>query len=321
MVQAASGVVIAQGSKHGKWLQHIDSKRGALLSPMALCHHALDPKPAMNIVLINLITILLYLAAAFKTAGGLFHDATAEQPDRKSSGVGLALGVAAVVLHAGILYSTLYTASGVNLGVSNAASLVFWLLAVLALATAWRKPLGHLAIILLPLAALGLGLELVFPGTRMLPADAPIGLRIHVLFSLLAYSVLSLAALVALVLAVEDHLLHNRRPLGAMHALPPLQTLERLMFQLIGGGFFLLTLSLFSGFMFLEDIFNQHLAHKTVLSIVAWLVFAILLWGRRRFGWRGRTAIRYTLGGFLSLMLAYFGTKVVLELILDRVSG
>ncbi|MGH8472324.1 MAG: cytochrome C assembly family protein, partial [Gammaproteobacteria bacterium] len=101
--------------------------------------------------------------------------------------------------------------------------------------------------------------------------------------------------------------------------LPPLQTLEGLMFQHIGAGFFLLSLSLMSGMMFLNDIFAQHLVHKTVLSLVAWLVFAVLLFGRWRYGWRGRTAIRCTLGGFASLMLAYFGSKVVLELILHRV--
>jgi ABC-type uncharacterized transport system permease subunit len=104
-----------------------------------------------------------------------------------------------------------------------------------------------------------------------------------------------------------------------MRILPPLQTLEFSMFQIIAFGFFLLSLGLISGLMFLKDMFAQHLVHKTVLSIIAWLVFAILLWGRHRFGWRGRTAIRYTLSGFGSLMLAYFGSKLVLELILHRV--
>jgi ABC-type uncharacterized transport system permease subunit len=90
------------------------------------------------------------------------------------------------------------------------------------------------------------------------------------------------------------------------------------MFQLIGAGLVLLTLSLITGFLFLEDMFAQHLAHKTILSLLAWLVFAILLLGRYRSGWRGRIAIRWTLGGFISLMLAYFGSKMVLELILNR---
>ncbi|MDQ3797635.1 MAG: cytochrome c biogenesis protein CcsA [Pseudomonadota bacterium] len=91
------------------------------------------------------------------------------------------------------------------------------------------------------------------------------------------------------------------------------------MFQFIAVGFVLLSLALLTGFAFLHDIFAQHLVHKTVLSIAAWIVFAILLWGRWRFGWRGRTAIRWTLGGVFVLMLAYFGSKLVLELVLHRV--
>ena len=98
--------------------------------------------------------------------------------------------------------------------------------------------------------------------------------------------------------------------------MPPLTTMESLLFDAIIIGFVCLSVSLVSGMVFLEDMFAQHLAHKTVLSIIAWLVFAILLTGRWMVGWRGRTAIRWTLGGFISLMLAYFGSKFVLELIL-----
>ena len=94
--------------------------------------------------------------------------------------------------------------------------------------------------------------------------------------------------------------------------------MESLLFQMIAIGFAILSLALLSGVLFLEDIFAQHLVHKTVLSLAAWLVFAVLLWGRFRFGWRGRTAIRWTLGGFAVLLLAYFGSKFVLELVLMR---
>jgi len=97
-----------------------------------------------------------------------------------------------------------------------------------------------------------------------------------------------------------------------------LQTMEKLLFQLIATGFVLLSLSLLSGFLFVENLFAQHLVHKTVLSILAWLVFGILLVGRIKQGWRGQTAIRWTLGGFASLMLAYFGSKIVLEWVLNR---
>ena len=104
-----------------------------------------------------------------------------------------------------------------------------------------------------------------------------------------------------------------------MLAFPPLQAMESLLFQMISTGLLFLSVSLLSGFIFIEDLFAQHLVHKTILSIVAWFIFSSLLIGRKRYGWRGKTAIRWTLYGFLSLLLAYFGSKLVLEVILDKV--
>jgi ABC-type uncharacterized transport system permease subunit len=100
--------------------------------------------------------------------------------------------------------------------------------------------------------------------------------------------------------------------------LPPLQTMEKLLFEIIGFGLLLLTLSIASGFFFLENMFAQHLAHKTFFSLIAWAIFATLLTGRIKYGWRGITATKWTISGFIALMLAYFGTKFVLELVLQR---
>jgi len=268
----------------------------------------------MSTLGIGLVAILSYLAAAFRIGINLLRGSTIGSAKVHM----LVLGLIAVSLHGIILYQAIITGTGLNLGIFNAASLVTWLIAVFILFASLLKPLETLAIVLLPLAALAIGLELLFPSLHLLPEDAPLGLRIHVMLSLLAYSLLAIAALQALALALEDRLLRQRRPLRMMRILPPLQTLEFSMFQIIAFGFFLLSLGLISGLMFLKDMFAQHLVHKTVLSIIAWLVFAILLWGRHRFGWRGRTAIRYALSGFGSLMLAYFGSKLVLELILHR---
>jgi ABC-type uncharacterized transport system permease subunit len=87
---------------------------------------------------------------------------------------------------------------------------------------------------------------------------------------------------------------------------------------MLATGIVFLTVSLTSGFIFIENLFAQHLVHKTVLSILAWIIFTGLLIGRSRYGWRGQTAIQWTLIGFILLLLAYFGSKLVLELILHR---
>jgi ABC-type uncharacterized transport system permease subunit len=174
----------------------------------------------------------------------------------------------------------------------------------------------NLGIIIFPATALSLILHVRFPGIHLLDASANWGLKIHVLISLLAYSLLTLASVQAILLAILDKQLHERRTGTFVRAMPPLQTMETLLFEMIGVGFALLTAALFSGFYYLEDMFMQQVAHKTVLSILSWIFFATLLWGRLKFGWRGKKAIRWTLGGFVMLMLAYFGSKAVLEIIL-----
>jgi len=140
-----------------------------------------------------------------------------------------------------------------------------------------------------------------------------------VLFALLGFSVLCVAALLAILLALQERALRMRRFDGIVRALPPLTLTEALMFQLIAAGFALLTLALLSGILFVDNLFAQHLIHKTALSIAAWLVFGVLLFGRWRYGWRGRRAVQLTLAGMGLLLLAYFGSRFVLELVLRRV--
>jgi ABC-type uncharacterized transport system permease subunit len=119
-------------------------------------------------------------------------------------------------------------------------------------------------------------------------------------------------------MAIQHRILHDHRARAPITALPALQTMETLLFRLLAAGFFLLTLAILSGALFIEDLFAQHLVHKTVLSLIAWLAFAVLLWGRWRHGWRGRVAMRWTLGAYGTLILAYFGSKLVLEWLLGR---
>ena len=138
------------------------------------------------------------------------------------------------------------------------------------------------------------------------------------MLSTLAYALLTIAVALAVALRLLDQRLRSRKPLGWLTALPSVEALEAGTFQALAAGFAVLTLALFSGFVFVDNLFAQHLVHKTVLSCLAWVVFAVLLFGRWRFGWRGRTATNWALSGFALLGLAYFGSKIVLESILGR---
>lgn len=269
----------------------------------------------MNVTLIALPAAGLYLLGGLSTGLRLF---AGEDDWRPSRHLGLLLGFAGLLLHGLMLYHELFTSGGLNLGFFNAVSLAAWTVAGLLLVSALSKPIENLAILALPLAAITVLLDLRFPGSHLLSENSGWALRVHVLSSILAYSLLTLASAQAILLAIQDNHLRRHHPGGFIRALPPLQTMESLLFEMIGLGFVLLSVSLLTGFLYLEDMFAQHLVHKTVLSIVAWIAFATLLWGRYRFGWRGRKAIRWTLVGFAVLMLAYFGSKAVIELILQR---
>jgi ABC-type uncharacterized transport system permease subunit len=228
----------------------------------------------------------------------------------------LAPGFLGLGAHVYTLSVSMASPDGINLGFFTALSLVSAFITLFTLVSALRHPIEIIGIAVMPIAALTVSADLATTSVHLLPPGSPGGLIFHVVSSIIAYSILGLAALHAIVLSVQNSFLHKHQPGGLIRLLPPLKTMETLLFDAIIIGFVCLSLSLVSGMIFLENMFAQHLAHKTILSILAWLVFAILLAGRWLAGWRGRTAIRWTLGGFISLMLAYFGSKFVLEVIL-----
>ena len=207
---------------------------------------------------------------------------------------------------------------GFSFSFFSTASLVSMIVALLLLIATLNKPVEKLALILFPIAAAMLGLDLTFSEKPHPLQFHNWQMSVHILTSIVAFSLLNIAALQAILLAIQDQQLRSHPPKRYIQSLPPLQTMESLLFQMIIAGLFFLTILLISGFIFIEDLFAQHLAHKTVLSILAWIIFSGLILGRIRYGWRGRTAIKLTLFGFLSLLLAYFGSKLVLELILHR---
>lgn len=267
----------------------------------------------MNLQLASGAAAVLYLGAALMLA---FHVA-GRGPARLSASPlpGLATGFAAALAHTLALHSLLFTPAGLDLGFFQAASLVCWQIALVVLIAAARMPVASLGVIVLPLVALAALAPLYFESSSPV-AQPDWRLEAHILLSLLAYSLLAVAAVQALILAAQDRQLHARRPGGWIRALPPLEAMERLLFRLIAGGFVLLALAVITGALFIDDMFAQHLVHKTVLSLLSLALFGGLLWGRWRHGWRGRVALRWTLGGFIALALAYFGSKLVLELIL-----
>lgn len=230
---------------------------------------------------------------------------------------GLMVGALAVVAHALALRELLFVPDGLELGYFQVMSLVGWQIAVVVLLATSRLPIAGVAVAVLPFTALAALAPAVFESSAIL-ASSGWQLESHILLSLLAYALLAVGAVQALVLALQDRQLRHHRPGGWVRALPPLEAMESLLFRLIAAGFVLLGCALATGFAFVDDLFAQHLVHKTVLSAFAWVLFGILLWGRWQRGWRGRTALRWTLSAFALLALSYFGSKFVLELVLGR---
>jgi len=258
-----------------------------------------------------LLAVVAYLAAAICLVLPLMNRPA---PPRA---VALGLAAIAVALHFMIVLGL--HQGGVNLHFFAALSLVGLVVGGVTLLVNLVRAVAGLGVVVFPLAALLLAIDVwLAPSTAPLPIEWQI--KLHVAFALLGYSILSIAALLAILLALQERALRKHRlDSSLIRALPPLTLTETLMFRLIGAGFVLLTLTLLSGVLFVDNLFAQHLVHKTVLSIAAWVVFGTLLFGRWRWGWRGRRAVRLTLIGMAVLLLAFFGSKFVLELVLKRV--
>ncbi len=230
------------------------------------------------------------------------------------------LRVLAIVLagaHLWLLADVVPQEATLMLGFGNAVSLLAALVMLLFAGLSMLREVDNLGVALAPLAGLSVLLMLLPSHAAPLPIVDALPLALHVLLSVLAYGLLALAALQALFMAYQDLRLRQHTLGGLLRALPPLGDMERLLFQMLALGFLALTLALLSGMLFLGDIFAPHLLEKTTLSISAWMVIGTLLIGRRRAGWRGQTAVRWTLAGFGLLVLAYLGSKFALEFLLQ----
>lgn len=281
-------------------------------SLLRLCIAWEPPRPVLFSRSMSTLMILLsalgttaYLFAAWQAARG------------QDRAVTLIVLSTALLLHGGSLVLSVQAAQG-RLGLSQALSLLTWQSALLLALLTQVAALRPLRTAIYPLAAAGMLLAALWPTPTGGPAPHDWRIALHAALSIFAAGLLTLAAAQALALDLLDRLLHKPEQLARVLRMPPMQASEDWLFQLIGAGFFVLSLALLSGIIFLDDLFAQHLVHKTVLSITAWLIFAALLLGRRRWGWRGKRAVRIALSGYGVLLLAYFGSKLVLELILNR---
>jgi ABC-type uncharacterized transport system permease subunit len=266
----------------------------------------------MSASLIAPVVALVYLAAAGLQ---LLHiSQRRQQIDRWV----FSLGLIALLGHAVIAWDSVFAGEGVNLGFYKISALIFLVVNVACITSMARRPLQNLLLVLFPLSALAVLVSTFAPDTRALNSDLDGGMLVHITSSILAYAVLTLAAVQSALLALQDHQLKHRHTRGIVQILPPLQLMESMLFELLWIGVSLLTIAIVSGFVFIDDIFAQSLVHKTVLTIMAWMLFSVLLWGHYQLGWRSQTAVRLTLAGFFVLMLAFFGSKLVLELILHK---
>ena len=218
------------------------------------------------------------------------------------------------------LYHGLFSAGGMRFSFSFALSLMLWLAVLIYWLESFRSRMDGLQPMVLPLAAIAAIAPAVFPQLRVVAHAGAWGFQLHFLAAMLAYSLFTLSALHAIFMGFAERKLHQRAITKSLSTLPPILTMEALLFRMIFVAFCLLTLALVSGVMFSEAIFGKAMAldHKTLFAFASWGIFAALLVGRRIYGWRGRVALRWTLAGFLVLLLAYIGSRFVAEVMLHR---
>lgn len=263
-----------------------------------------------------IVAAVLYAACAFVPAN---------RPRLLSAGIGLGW-----LLHGVALWADVMVPDALRLGFAMMLSSALWV----SVAAYWlenrRAALDSLRVLVLPVAAVAVLLPIAFPGSVVALEGKSILFPWHVAIAMLAYSTLTIAAFHAVLMVLQESKLHTRRgiaPAGevswfmaAIDRLPALLAMEKLLFRLIVIGFVLLSMTVLSGIIFSEELFGKPLKwdHKTIFTLLSWIVFGVLLAGRYWRGWRGKTALSFTLTGFVTLLLAYVGSRFVLEVVLHR---
>jgi ABC-type uncharacterized transport system permease subunit len=274
-------------------------------------------------ILLHVVTAALYALAAWalwpqpsSELAGAAQKAAARPPAMAAT----LLLPAALLLHGWMAGREIATPDGLDLSLPHALSVVAGLVALVAWISGLLRTLPAIATVVLPVAAVSSLIPALSTNPHRFPYAVEPWAALHVGVALVSYALFLVAAVQALVLMGLEKRLHRRLPDPGAAGLPPLLTLERFLFRLVTVGFVLLTLTLASGMLFSEQIFGKPVVftHKSVFSVLGWLTFGALLWGRWRYGWRGRVALRWIIAGTVFVFLAYLGSKFVLEVLLGR---
>lgn len=266
-----------------------------------------------------LIAILTFVAYAALSAW-FWRGQTQGDTDTLSRGTAGHLILLPLGLHGYLLSGDIFIAGGFDFGLLNALSLILWLTLLIYWVARFFYPIGELLVLALPLATVCAVLPGLFPTDHPLSHTGFPAFTAHISAAMLAYSLFTIAALHAVLISQVETRLHQASLPRVLRNLPPLMTMESLLFRIIAAGFALLSLTLASGILFSEEIFGTpwQLNHKVIFGFLSWLVFGILLLGHVFYGWRGRFAVRWTISGFVFLLLAYLGSQFVTEVLLHR---
>ncbi len=228
----------------------------------------------------------------------------------------LFFAVIALISHAVALQQRIFDVStGQNLSLLNMGSIVSLIICAVMTIVASRDRGWFLLPIVYSFALINLAFASFVPGEFITHLEATPSLLFHIGLALFSYATLIIAALYALQLAWLDYLLKNKK-LTFTAEMPPLMTIERKMFHITQVGVVLLTLTLCTGLLYMDNLFSKENVHKAILSILAWFVYIVLLWGHYREGWRGRRVVWFSFAGAFLLTLAYFGSRLLQEITL-----
>lgn len=216
-----------------------------------------------------------------------------------------ACALSAISCHAYLLYIWIDIGVGQNLTLANLISLAAWLISLATLIFATSKPITYLSLFIFPLTCLTIFFAATFPTQHIIQTGNHLKQLVHIVTSIITFSIFACAGIQAVLLAVQQKLLRHKEVSGFVFRLPPLETMEQLLFQMIGFGFVVLSIVLITSIVFFQNSVFTLFLGKTIVTILAWLVFTVLLIGRHFFGWRGKKAIYCTLSGAILLTFTY----------------